>query len=71
MTQGILKLGTLAGIDIRVHHTWLFAFVLIAWSLARGYFPTTDTGLGAGTYWVSARCSSTSLATRWWLEHAA
>ena len=38
--QGSLKLGTLAGIDIRVHYTWLFAFVLIAWSLALGYFPT-------------------------------
>lgn len=52
MVQGTLKLGTLAGIDIRVHYTWLFAFVLIAWSLAQGYFPTTDVGLGAGTYWV-------------------
>ena len=37
--QGSLKLGTLAGIDIRAHYTWLFAFVLIAWSLAQGYFP--------------------------------
>src|ERR1700716_3593722 len=50
--QGTLKLGTLAGIDIRVHYTWLFAFVLVAWSLAQGYFPTMDTGLGAGAYWV-------------------
>ena len=50
--QGTLKLGTLAGIDIRVHYTWLFAFVLVAWSLAQGYFPTMDTGLGAGTYWL-------------------
>jgi hypothetical protein len=33
MMQGSLKLGTLAGIDIRLHHTWLFAFILIAWSL--------------------------------------
>src|SRR5437660_7129493 len=50
--QGTLKLGTLTGIDIRVHYTWLFAFVLVAWSLAQGYFPTMDTGLGAGTYWL-------------------
>jgi hypothetical protein len=33
MMQGSLKLGTLAGIDIRLHYTWLFAFILIAWSL--------------------------------------
>src|ERR1700738_1610576 len=52
MTQGSLKLGTLAGIDIRVHYTWFFAFLLIAWSLALGYFPTANAGLGAGTYWV-------------------
>src|ERR1700694_1060481 len=49
MTQGSLKLGSLAGIDIRVHYTWFFAFILIAWSLALGYFPTADAGLGAGT----------------------
>src|SRR5712692_4461788 len=52
MMQGSLKLGTLAGIDIRVHYTWFFAFALIAWSLAPGYFPTANAGLGAGTYWV-------------------
>src|SRR5712691_7554027 len=52
MMQGSLKLGKLAGIDIRVHYTWFFAFVLIAWSLALGYFPAANAGLGAGTYWV-------------------
>src|SRR3979411_2375020 len=52
MMQGSVKLGTVAGIDIRVHYTWFFAFILIAWSLALGYFPTANAGLGAGTYWV-------------------
>ena len=52
MMQGSLKLGTLAGIDIRVHYTWFFAFILIAWSLALGYFPTANAGLGTGMYWV-------------------
>jgi Zn-dependent protease len=50
--QGGLRLGTLAGIEIRIHYTWLFAFVLIAWSLAQGYFPISNAGLGAGTYWI-------------------
>jgi Zn-dependent protease len=36
----------------RVHYTWLFAFMLIAWSLAQGYFPFSSAGLGAGTYWI-------------------
>jgi Zn-dependent protease len=48
--QGSFKLGSLAGIDIRVHYTWLFAFFLITWSLALGYFPSTSERLGAGTY---------------------
>jgi Zn-dependent protease len=50
--QGGLRLGTLAGIEIRIHYTWLFAFVLIAWSLAQGYFPISNAGLGGGTYWI-------------------
>jgi Zn-dependent protease len=37
--QGSFKVGTIAGIDIRLHYTWLLAFLLIAWSLALGYFP--------------------------------
>jgi Zn-dependent protease/CBS domain-containing protein len=50
--QGSFKLGSIAGIDIRVHYTWLFAFFLIAWSLALGYFPMADQGLGTTTYWL-------------------
>jgi Zn-dependent protease/CBS domain-containing protein len=50
--QGSLKLGKLAGIEVRVHYTWLIAFVLIAWSLAQGYFPLSNAGLETGTYWI-------------------
>jgi Zn-dependent protease/CBS domain-containing protein len=50
--QGSFKLGSIAGIDIRVHYTWLFAFFLIAWSLALGYFPTSNRDLGPATSWV-------------------
>jgi Zn-dependent protease/CBS domain-containing protein len=50
--QGSFKLGTLAGIDIRLHYTWLLAFFLIAWSLALGYFPMSGLSAGSVTYWV-------------------
>ncbi len=47
-----VRLGRLAGIDIGIHYTWLFAFALIAWSLAVGYFPGAVPGAGAGTDWA-------------------
>ena len=50
--QGSFKLGTLAGVDIRLHYTWLLAFFLIAWSLALGYFPMSGHSAGSVTYWV-------------------
>jgi Zn-dependent protease/CBS domain-containing protein len=46
------QLGQLAGIKIGIHYTWLFAFVLIAWSLATGYFPSIVPGVGGVTYWA-------------------
>jgi Zn-dependent protease/predicted transcriptional regulator len=50
--QGSVKVGSVGGIDIRVHYTWLFAIFLIAWSLAFGYFPSSNQGLGTVTYWL-------------------
>jgi len=44
--RSTLQLGQLAGIKIGIHYTWLFAFVLIAWSLAIGYFPSRVPGAG-------------------------
>jgi hypothetical protein len=39
-----LKLGRVAGIEIGAHYTWLFAFALVAWSLANGFFPANYPG---------------------------
>jgi Zn-dependent protease len=49
--QGSFKLGTLAGIDIRLHATWLVALFLIAWSPASGYFPIDRQSAGSITIW--------------------
>jgi Zn-dependent protease/CBS domain-containing protein len=46
-----LRLGRLAGIDIGIHYTWLFAFGLIAWSLAEGFFPANYSTWTTATYW--------------------
>jgi Zn-dependent protease/CBS domain-containing protein len=50
--HGSFKLGTIKGIQIRLHYTWLLAFFLIAWSLAQGYFPMADRSAEPGAYWL-------------------
>jgi Zn-dependent protease/predicted transcriptional regulator len=50
--QGSFKVGTVAGIEVRVHYTWLLALFFISWSLAVGYFPSTNRSLSASTDWV-------------------
>jgi Zn-dependent protease len=50
--QSSFTLGRIGGIRVGIHYTWLFAFILIAWSLAAGYFPAQAPRLGAGAYWL-------------------
>lgn len=38
------KIFTIFGIDIRLHFSWYFIFILIAWSLAASFFPDLCTG---------------------------
>jgi Zn-dependent protease len=45
-----LRLGRIAGIPIGINWTWAIIFVIFAWSLAEGVFPSTNPGLGTGTY---------------------
>jgi len=47
-----LQLGQLACIKIGIHYIWLFAFVLIAWSLATRYFPSVVPSAGGVAYWA-------------------
>ena len=47
------RLGRIAGIEIGIHYTWLFAFILITWSLAQGFFPQSYPGWDMATYWVT------------------
>jgi Zn-dependent protease len=47
---GSLVLGEIRGIRIQIHYTWLIVFVLVAWSLAAGVFPTLAPGLSTAGY---------------------
>lgn len=40
------------GIPVIIHYTLWIVFVLIAWSLARGYMPQQYPGLSLATYWA-------------------
>ena len=39
MTRNTFHLGTLRGIEIGIHVSWLIAFVLVTWSIAMGFVP--------------------------------
>jgi Zn-dependent protease/CBS domain-containing protein len=56
-----LAFGRIAGIAVGVHYTWFFVAALLAWSLARGYFPASHPGWAAGTYWVAGVVAALAL----------
>lgn len=47
-----LNLGRVAGIDVRLHWTWLAAAVFVTVSLASGVFPAEVPGLSGAGYLV-------------------
>jgi Zn-dependent protease len=51
--RGSFKLGRIAGIEIGIHYTWIFAFILFAWIFAQGTFPALFPGWTTATYWVA------------------
>jgi Zn-dependent protease len=49
MRQSSFSLGRIFGIEVRIHATWLLAFVFITWGLASGYFRFVAPRQGLGT----------------------
>ena len=48
----VIRVGSILGIPIRPHFTWLFVFFLVAWSVATRYLPSTYEGWTKGQYWT-------------------
>jgi Zn-dependent protease/CBS domain-containing protein len=46
------KLFRIAGIDIGIHYTLIFIFILISWSLAAGIFPNLTQDQSPAIYWM-------------------
>lgn len=49
--HGSLRLGSIAGISLEIHQSWLIILVLLTASLAIGWFPAAIPGLSLGVYW--------------------
>ncbi len=47
------RLFRIAGIDIGIHYSWIFIFILISWLLAMGTFPQSYPGWDVTTYWIT------------------
>jgi hypothetical protein len=54
MVPGSLRIGTIAGIEISIHVSWLIIVVLLTWSLEIGWFPALSRGWSPLVYWGSA-----------------
>lgn len=59
--QGAWKIGTIMGIPIRVHFSWLIVFGLITWSLSTFYFPKAAPDLPAVAYWIKGALAALML----------
>jgi Zn-dependent protease len=49
--RGATKIFRLFGIDIKLHYSWWFIFILLSWSLASSFFPHFFPDYDVKTYW--------------------
>ncbi len=56
--NGAYKVTTIAGIQIYVHYTWLFAFIFITWTLAASWFPSDYPDWSKPAYFATAIVAS-------------
>lgn len=61
MSGGSLRLFSVAGIDVRVHVSWLVVFALITWSLATAYYQPNLPGVDQAEPWLLAALSAVLL----------
>jgi Zn-dependent protease/predicted transcriptional regulator len=61
MSGGALRVGTVRGIELRLHISWLLAVGFMTWSLARGWFPQFYPGWSEATYYLVGGFAATLL----------
>jgi Zn-dependent protease/CBS domain-containing protein len=58
MMGNALRLGRLAGIEIKLDYSWFIVFVIVTWSLAVHYFPGVQPGWSPAVYWLIGAVTS-------------
>jgi Zn-dependent protease/CBS domain-containing protein len=58
MAGGSIRLFRVAGIDVRVHASWLIVFALITWSLATAWYQPNIPGVGDTEPWLLGALSA-------------
>jgi Zn-dependent protease/predicted transcriptional regulator len=61
MLEKRLTIFRLLGFDVKVHISWAAIALLIAWSLAKGYFPFVYPGLSVPIYWWMGASAASGL----------
>jgi Zn-dependent protease/CBS domain-containing protein len=61
MTGGSIRLFGVAGIDVRVHVSWLIVFALITWSLATAWYQPNIPGISTTEAWLLGALSAVLL----------
>ena len=59
-----MRLFKIFGIDVKIHYSWWFIFILLAWSLSSHFFPSLCSGELAE---VSLNCGDVSQQTYWFM----
>ena len=59
--KATFRLGKILGIQIGVHYSWLFIFILITWSLAATYYPVNYPDFSTSTNWILGALSGLML----------
>ncbi len=53
MRNDAVSAGKIGGIEIKIHATWVLVALLVVWSLADSYFPSSAPGYSTAAYWVA------------------
>jgi Zn-dependent protease len=56
--RGSIRIGTVYGIPIAIHPSWVFVFGLLGWQLAAAELPAASPGWPTTAYWVAGLATS-------------